>query len=63
MLKYEKRNTTTRLMIFQTFGELRKNEHFREKIEKYKISNFEKGNDRNVLDEEALYESSVRKLG
>ena len=63
MIKYGKRNATTRLMIYQNFWKLRKNENFRENFEKYENFNFLKEKIRNIWDEEALYESSVRKLG
>ena len=39
VIKCGKRNATTRLMRFQNFWELRKNENFRENFEKY--GNFE----------------------
>ena len=62
-IKYGKRIATTRLMICQLFWKLRKNENFRGKLNIWKFKISKKKMMRNLLDEEALYESSVRKLG
>ena len=43
VVKYRKRNATTRLMIYQKFWKFRKYEIFREQIEKYENLKFSKG--------------------
>ena len=63
VINYGKCNETTRLMISQNFWKFQKYENFREKFEKIEFLNFKEEKLRTIWDVEALYESSVRKLG
>ena len=63
MAKGEKGNARVRSMIFLKFSNFEKMRNFKKISNNFEISSFFKRNVKCVWDDEALYESSVRKLG
>ena len=63
VIKCNKANTSARLMGSQISRNFEKMRIFEKILKNKEISNFIEAKDRSMWDGEALYESSVRKLG